>query len=257
VAVTSNVQNSRNDVVTRCWVVPSVGAGAAHPGTSGRANAGRDAGPRTSTTPARMSTPRLPIKPTSRAPRRTLTGRGRSGSNGPKTSESERCIAARGWTEILEPSIRTSGTRPADTPDTWLGQAGQVAGTSRTRAQDPPDATPCPAATRPDRRTADTNRHPCARRSSSRISNLLISSTGLSSVSAHKARRDPVRHVATFCLPLDRIPDHIDPETTTSPPKQERLTTSRSPVLDSNLPVSGLHGRTCVIRRGWRRLCGR
>src|SRR6266567_3057872 len=123
-----------------CWVVALGSAGDAHSGSSDRADAGRTAGPRTSTTPASVRMPRPPTRPTSRAARRTLTGRGRSGPNGPKTRVSERCIAAPGGAEVLEPSIRTDR-------DTARGRTGHTVGTQRTRAREPADTTPCPAAT--------------------------------------------------------------------------------------------------------------
>jgi hypothetical protein len=52
--------------------------------------------PRASTRPASVTMPKPPTRPTSRVTRRTLTGRGRNGPNGPKTRMSERCIAAPG-----------------------------------------------------------------------------------------------------------------------------------------------------------------
>src|SRR6266568_8461617 len=109
-----------------CWVVALGSAGDAHPGTSARADACRATGPTTRTSPASVRMPRPPTRPTSMATRRTLTGRGRSGPNGPKTSVSERCIAAPDWAEVLEPSIsterdtapRTHRTHGWDTTDT-------------------------------------------------------------------------------------------------------------------------------------------
>src|SRR5438874_504230 len=72
-----------------------------------------------------------------KATRRTLTGRERSGPNGPKTRVSERCIAAPDWAEVLERSIRTDR-------DTARGHTGHVVGTQRTGAREPVDTTSCP-----------------------------------------------------------------------------------------------------------------
>src|SRR5712691_7022185 len=122
-----------------CWVVALGSAGDAHPGTSDRADAGTAAGPRTSTTPASVRMPKPPTRPTSTATRRTLTGRGRSGPNGPKTRVSERCIAAPGR-DLGAEHKNGAGHGPRDTPDTWLGHYGHVRGNQA-------DTTPCPAVT--------------------------------------------------------------------------------------------------------------
>jgi hypothetical protein len=83
-------------------------------------------------TPASVRMPRPPTRPTSRAPRRTLTGWRRSGDSGPITRVSERCITAPGVANILEPSIgterdtagRTHRTHGWDTADTRAGTGG-------------------------------------------------------------------------------------------------------------------------------------
>jgi hypothetical protein len=77
--------------------------------------------------PAWIRMPMPPTRPTSRATRRALTGWGRSGCSGPKTSCVGEVHRGSRLAEVLEPSIRTER-------DTAVGHTGHVVGTRRTPA---------------------------------------------------------------------------------------------------------------------------